>query len=132
MAVAPAGAATGGSSLTASHALAVTPARAAGPALSAPDIALEPCTSARATWVHITLAVGDQPAQTLCWGYTGTWYFSANKTTHFCAGNNYGTLNYYTASGEARSLGFLPGYKASEDIDVVSLTIKGWRGSDTC
>jgi hypothetical protein len=127
-----ASAATSGVTQPGSHTVAVTSARAAAPAAS-PEIKVEPCTSSRETWVHMTIKVGDQPARTVCYGYEGIAYFSANEVTYFCSGNNHGTLSYYTESGEAENLGFLAGYiDHPKNIDVVALDIKGYGGDDKC
>lgn len=91
------------------------------------DIQEQPCTSGRATWVHMTMN-----GTTRCFGYTGTLYFSGNNTTWFCAGNNYGTLKYWK-NNTYYSLGFTNGTNVNlGGVDVTLLTINGWRGSNTC
>jgi hypothetical protein len=79
-------------------------------------------------------ATSTGPSNTMCYGYTGTFYFSGNVTTYFCADNNYGTFKYYNNAGLYTSLGFLPGTVEhwSPGIDAVLLTINGYRGSNTC
>lgn len=95
------------------------------------DIQEQPCTSGRATWVHIEfLSQG-----TLCYGFTGTWYFSGGYIPiHFCSGNNSGTFKYSDINGNEHSFNFGPGANISflHTDDAVSLTITGYSGNDTC
>jgi hypothetical protein len=92
-----------------------------------PNIQEASCTG-RATWVHMTIN-----GRTRCFGNTGTLSFTSNNTTYFCAGNNYGTLQYWLG-GVYLPLGFTPGTVVhwSGGVDVVLLTINGWRGSNHC
>jgi hypothetical protein len=95
-----------------------------------PDISVEGCGSSNETWVHITTSEG-----TLCYGGTGTEYFAGNVTYSVCAGNNYGYLRYFNDStGEYDTWEFAPGHTIawSDGVDVDSLTISSWSGSDQC
>lgn len=100
-----------------------------------PDISLQLCTPARATWFHITMRTSDGgPWQKLCLGGKGTWNFGgANATRWTCAGNNHGSI-FYDQSGQPHTLGFLPGFAAdySPYADMVNVTINGWSGDNTC
>jgi hypothetical protein len=99
-----------------------------------PLIQAQPCTSGRATWFHMRIVIGENTS-TVCFGFTGTWYFSGNLTEWTCSGNNRGTYGYTeVATGGSYSLGFLPGFNKtwSIKIDSVYLTITGWSGSNTC
>jgi hypothetical protein len=72
---------------------------------------------------------------TVCYGFTGTELFSANDTFRACAGNNYGTLRYFDPHlDEYESWDFAPGHVVgwTYDVDVVSLTITKYSGSDEC
>jgi hypothetical protein len=128
---APAWAASVGTAQTGSPASAahVTNAVVSDPGTYAvANIQEQPCTSGRATWVHMTIN-----GTTKCYGFTGTFYFSGNNTTYFCAGNNYGNLRYWEGNNYY-SLGFAPGTRVNwpNGINVTLLTINGWRGSNTC
>lgn len=91
------------------------------------DIQEQPCTSGRATWLHMTMN-----GTTRCYGFKGTLGFSGNVTYWFCSGNNYGTVKYWDGNDPV-SLGFTNGTNISLDGgNVYLLTINGYRGSDTC
>jgi len=120
----------------------------AAPALAAPataqtsshnltaDVSARPliqgvgCNSSTTHWVHVYMNAG-----TWCYGFTGTWYFGANNTRAVCAGNNYGTLEYYSpAVNSYFTLRFGPGNRFDfiPDVNLIYVTITGWSGSDTC
>jgi hypothetical protein len=131
MAAVPTGAASAATDQAGSHGAV---AHASRTAINVPEsyavvnITENACTSARATWVHITMN-----GTTRCYGGKGTFYFSGNNTTYFCAGNNYGNFRYF-AGNTYHTLGFLPGTKVRwpNGVDATLLTINGWRGSNTC
>jgi hypothetical protein len=137
-AVTPALGATAGTAQASSHG---TMTRADGVVSGArtlvrPDTSIQqqPCTAARATWVHITQSEGTSLTVT-CFGFTGIWLFSGNTSWMVCAGNNYGTLRYYDPEHEAyETWDFSPGSVIawSYGVDLTSLTINGWSQSDTC
>jgi hypothetical protein len=77
-----------------------------------PNIAEASCVG-RPTWVHLYTTAGDY-----CYGFTGTAYLAFNDTYAVCWGNNGGNLHYYVLS--------------NGDIDVTSVTITGWSGSNGC
>ena len=99
-----------------------------------PDISLELCTSARATWFHIGVKFPGENWEQRCLGGTGTWTFGVNLVRWTCSGNNHGTITYYDSSGNHHSLGFLPGFNRdwSPEIALDTVTINGWSGSNTC
>jgi hypothetical protein len=77
-----------------------------------------------------------------CFGFTGTWRFptsgALDYTSHFCAGNNRGNIVVkYWPSGTIRTFSFGPGSMfawptSNPPVSLVSLTITGWSGSNTC
>jgi hypothetical protein len=93
-------------------------------------VSIEGCGSSNETWVHITTSEG-----TLCYGGAGTLDFSGNVTYSVCAGNNYGYLRYFNDStGQYATWQFAPGHTIawSDGVDVDTLTISKWSGSDKC
>ena len=135
---APAWAASATTVQVSSHSLA---ADASGPAFitgkvfqAVPDIEVEGCGSSNETWVHITMSEGTG-RETLCYGFTGTQDFSGNTTWEVCAGNNYGYLRYYDPHlNQYKTWQFAPGHVISWSygVDVDTLTISSWSGSDEC
>jgi hypothetical protein len=108
--------------------------RAAGSAVSAalPDIREATCTSARATWVHVSDSYGLQ-----CYGGAGRYNFTPMDVAFFgfCAGNNYGHYKIFDQSNMKFYVKyFKPGFSIDypNDIFIVYLKIKSWSGSDTC
>jgi hypothetical protein len=95
-----------------------------------PDIEAEPCTSDRATWVHIKFVYSG----TICYGYEGTWPFEENGLVSFCPGNNKGSFTYTDDGGVEHTFKFEPGGATVyfTYADAVSLTITGWEGDHTC
>lgn len=92
------------------------------------NITVGSCTTARKTWVHITMSTG-----TKCYGGTGTLVFSTNVTTRVCTGNNRGVLEY-TDGSTLNFWDFVPGEIAifTPSADIKALTISGSSGSDSC
>jgi hypothetical protein len=135
-AVTPASAATAGIASASSHSTAARTDSAIGDATTSviPDIKYEPCTSARAQWVHMTMSAGTGLTVN-CYGNTGIEYFSGNVTYYVCAGNNYGALHYYNSHlDEYETWEFAPGHVIawSYGVDVSWLHISGYGGGDTC
>jgi hypothetical protein len=132
MGASPALASTAGTAQAGSHhptAPAVSRIASAG-RYSVPNIQEQPCTSGRATWVHIkTLEHGTQ-----CYGFTGTWYFSGNVLISFCPGNNRGTFWYSDSKGQEHSFNFEPGGATVGFMTggAVKLYISGWEGNYKC
>jgi hypothetical protein len=94
----------------------------------------QPCTSGRATWVHMTMSE-DGSLVNKCYGYSGIFYFSANSTYYVCAGNNYGTMYYYDPhQGKYETWTFAPGHVIgwTYAVDISWLNISGWNGDSTC
>lgn len=92
----------------------------------------------RTTWVLIfEFYLPSRGVSHWCFGYTGTWYFPSNgldQATYFCAGNNWGNI-------EVRWRGYVTWYSFSPGTRItwqpgsatlMSLTIDGWYGSNTC
>jgi hypothetical protein len=78
-----------------------------------------------------------------CFGFTGTWHFppglSADYASYFCAGNNRGSIHVLYPrgpNGTSRTYSFGPGTQISwpfnNPAQLVSLTITGWSGGNTC
>jgi len=110
---------------------------------ASPNITWRTCAGQTTTWVLILeyrLRVGGLNAW--CFGYTGTWHFpttgTLDYTYHFCAGNNRGSITVtYWPAGTRRTFSFGPGTQlawatSSPPVSLVSLTITGWSGSNTC
>lgn len=77
----------------------------------------------------------EMKSGTYCYGFDGIVLFEANATRSVCAGNNYGTLRYYDPEhNEYHTWDFAPGHVAGWTyyVDVDSLTITGYSGSDKC
>ena len=77
-----------------------------------PKITVADCAG-RAEWFHLYTTGG-----TVCFGFTGTAYLSANTSYGWCWGNNYGAVGY--------------GRWSNGLYDVTSITINGWSGNATC
>jgi hypothetical protein len=93
-----------------------------------PDIKQLGCSDK--TSFHVYMA-----KQTICYGFTGTVDFSGNDTTGACAGNNEGHMLYELSTSPTRKTwDFTPGSAIGfpSVVDVVSLTITGYTGSDSC
>jgi hypothetical protein len=91
----------------------------------------QPCTSGRKTWVHIDSADGLQ-----CFGFAGTAAFDPYPRLYeFCAGNNHGSFEVFDSdTGKYSSGNYSAGFARDygNGIYIVSVTIKGWSGSDSC
>ena len=99
-----------------------------------PDIHSASCTSARATWVHITFTAPH--SGTTCYGGTGTITFSANDVSKFCPGNNAGAFKYMIiATGQDKTDNFSSGGATlhfNPTVDAISLHISSFSGSHSC
>ena len=106
-----------------------------------PLITWRSCAGQTTTWVDIDVYFFRVAGLfDYCYGFTGTWHFptsgSLTYIAHFCAGNNRGKLvikNY--PSGTNQTFSFGPGTQLAwptSSPSLVSLTITGWSGSDTC
>ena len=130
MGTAPALASTASTSQAGSHYATVPTVSSTVGGYAVGNIQEQPCTSGRATWVHIkTLEHGTQ-----CYGFTGTWYFSGNVLISFCPGNNRGTFWYSDSKGQEHSFNFEPGGATVGFMTggAVKLYISGWEGNYTC
>ena len=127
----------------ASAAPAAPAAAAASSTTVSPAITWRTCAGQTTTWVVIfeyRFRVGAINAW--CFGYTGTWQFptsgTLDYTSHFCAGNNRGSITVtYWPAGTRRTFSFGPGTQlawptSNPPVSLVSLTITGWSGSNTC
>jgi hypothetical protein len=108
-----------------------------------PLITWRSCAGQTTTWVDIDVYFFRVAGLfDYCYGFTGTWHFSTSGTltytSHFCAGNNRGDVVVkYWPSGTIRTFSFGPGTQiawptSNPPVSLVSLTITGWSGSDTC
>ena len=92
----------------------------------------------RTTWVLLfEFTLPARGVSHWCFGYTGTWKFPANGTdqaTYFCAGNNHGNIKVKW-QGQVRTYNFGSGTRITwqpGSATLISLTITGWSGSNTC
>lgn len=139
-------AAAGTASAAPAKAAAVSTAQTSGKTMSAtgpaiPNITFNPSCSGNTTWVVLLeYKLPNRGLYHWCFGFTGTWIFPPNPpydyASSFCAGNNRGTVKVIW-QGVLRSYSFGPGTRIAWPINqdfarLVSLTITGWSGSNTC
>jgi hypothetical protein len=98
----------------------------------------------RTTWVLLfEFPLPTRGVNHWCFGFTGTWRFpplpSADYASYFCAGNNHGSIHVLWPrgpNGTSRTYSFGPGttisWPFSNPAQLVSLTITGWSGNNTC
>jgi hypothetical protein len=99
-----------------------------GAATAGPDIEGMSCDNPTA--FHLRMSTGEY-----CFGYDGVHYFAGNTTYSACAGNNYGTLWYFDYQHATyETWDFAPGHAImwSDGVDVLTLTITGYRGEYDC
>lgn len=108
-----------------------------------PLIQWRTCVGQTTTWVELDVYFFRVAGLfDYCYGFTGTWHFptsgSLTYTSHFCAGNNRGNVVVTIwPSGNRRTYSFGPGTQiawptSNPPVSLVSLTITGWSGGDTC
>jgi hypothetical protein len=108
-----------------------------------PLIQWRTCQGQTTTWVDIDLYfLRVAGLFDYCYGGTGTWRFPTSGTLtyvrHFCAGNNRGSIAVkYWPAGNIYTFSFGPGTQiawptSGPPRSLVSLTITGFSGRDTC
>jgi hypothetical protein len=143
-------AAAAGTAQTGSPSISVlSPGAARGSGLTGgatPLITWNPLCAAgtRTTWVLLfEFPLPTRGVNHWCFGFTGTWRFpplpSADFASYFCSGNDYGNIHVRWPrgpNGVSRTYYFGPGTRISwpfnDPAQLVSLTITGWHGSNTC
>lgn len=138
-----AGAAPAAPAKTAAASVARTVPDTVGTAASAvPNIKFNPLCSGRTAWTVMLEYI--LPIRGVlnhwCFGNKGTWNFPSRApfkyASQFCAGNNRGTIKVIWL-GHLRTYSFKPGtvihWPIHQDFArLVSLTITGWSGRNTC
>jgi hypothetical protein len=98
-----------------------------------PFIQFRECSGQTTTWVDMDFITGAG-LQDWCFGYAGTWQFTAtNDVSNFCSGNNSGVY-VYSQNGVLHNFRFGPGRYVTfaANVRVYSLSIASWSGSHTC